>query len=311
MDNSKILKEAIRRQICTMLEQSEQILLEKWSRSEEIDNGINAIYDTIRSTYATLPVTGGGKNVGWIKRHGIVPMSMFGEDITLDYTLYNCKDEQAFADALAQSIEINQFSEGSKTLEIPIFSISGNVPYEPTQRVLNHEVEHVFQFVMAKKNNLDAENAILDISPKAYDAAVAVIDNGMEGDAALLAWLIYYSDRHEQDALMNEYFSEMRHRMHGGKADREIKHRERDYNSKANEFKSRFNTESLQNAMKSYLIYGYTPNVFYTMVDKGYKRFVRKMKNIEKHFGDQVKMLKENHMCGRGLEHQFSPVFIF
>lgn len=109
---------------------------------------------------------------------------------------------------------------------------------------------------------------------------------------SVAAFLLYYSNPHEQEAFVNEYYKDLS----SLKKSEYIKSLYTDYLNKNAIFNSNINNPKLINALYVYSIYGYNVKNFQLMIKKGMQRLQRKMKNIEKHFKNQIQFRNENHL---------------
>ena len=133
----------------------------------------------------------------------------------------------------------------------------------------------------------------------AYDQANEVLrsETGYSKIEKALAWLIYYSNSHEQDAFMQEYARELRKNpsilFSKKSSTHDILNR---YAYYTKYFLDNMENKDILNAIKLYKIYGYNISNIKMMCTKQLNRFKRKMNNIEKNFSNDNKDLRnETH----------------
>ena len=169
----------------------------------------------------------------------------------------------------------------------------GQLIEEPSNKNLSYELEHILQISQGIKNNPRYDQLV----NSAYNMASSVIadsENKNKFDV-IIAWLIYYSNKHEQDAFMNEYYQDLRNMkslMNDKNSETHLRYN--DYLKKVAIFKNNINNQTLLQALSQYKIYGYNVKNFQIMIDKGLHRFQKKMNNIEKHFKNIVKKANED-----------------
>lgn len=100
----------------------------------------------------------------------------------------------------------------------------------------------------------------------------------------------------EQDAFMNEYYVELFNSPHPAlvQNNTETHRRYADYLKKYRIAKENSHNDDFIREINHYIPYGYNVKIFGIMIDKGIKRFAKKMKNIEKNYSDWIQHRKGN-----------------
>ena len=161
--------------------------------------------------------------------------------------------------------------------------VNGDIIEDFSNTNIKHELEHILQISKGKQNNEKYKSLVSD----AYFMATNVLYNRDKHSHAdyVIAKLIYYSDPHEQDAFMNEYYDSLKRNFHYLITKSSETHlRLKEYNELINYFNENITNSNLLSSLNKYRIFGYTKHNFKIMIDKGVKRFQKKMNNIEKHF---------------------------
>ena len=265
-----------------------EYICEKWSRSDEIDDAVSKIYKCIQSTIGESSVN--SIDNGLDLYVGNCECSLFGENVLIEYYVYNADSDEIIQEVIDGAYSRNGYDEATKELIITIYLVNGEVIEPVSTKNVSHELKHMFQIRYAKKSNRNYKQ----LNGSEYQYASEVLDSEASSQIAKkIAWLFYYSNRHEQDALMNEYYEDLRNnRQFIIDKDSEIHSRLFSYEHLA-EWAKICNTEEFVNELAKYKKFGYNRNAFLLMVEKGIKRFKKKMKNIEKHFENRVAYLNE------------------
>ena len=262
---------------------------EKWSRSEEIDQAVEDVYNAIEQKMQQIKPQDLDKYTELYL--GTCKCNIFDIDVWINFAAYNSINDDYTRKAIETRDVVNSFDEDRNIIFVTIYMSNGNV-YDPlSTKNITHEVEHLFQSVMSKKDGKVYHNMATD----EYNYAREIMDKVSDDDETkfMIAWLFYISNTHEQDALINEYYEDLKYR------NQFIF----DKDSQTHWILSRYkifvtwlknlNNEELEQMLLPYRKFGYNRNVFLKMVQNGCKRFERKMKNIEKHFQDRTRKLNE------------------
>lgn len=283
------MKEFIKEQIRHIVNETARLMTEKWSISDQVENTMEYVYSIIAKDLGKVtPVTITKKIFAYVND---IEIELFGEKIFLHYVCYNCTDDENCMLIYNNGVKYNNFSENDRQLTLTLYLVNGEIIENYSNGNIMHELEHIYQIINGRNNNPNF-NKLMNSS---YDYASKVISNENEysQEDSIIAWLIYYSNSHEQDAFINEYYDELKrnffyiHTMDSG-AHKILKR----YCKYIEYFKNNLANKHLISALNNYRIFGYTKKNFLIMLDKQYKRFVKKMKNVEKHFKGQGAKLK-------------------
>lgn len=288
-DLGKIIKEEAYRLV---LDECTQYLFERWSHSDEIDKAVEKVYDAIADTSADADIH--TVQNGKIElRVGSAKTELFGMDVTVSYYMYVAKDDESANFAMTRCYSENNFSEMNNELVVTIYTINGELLERVSNTNIYHEVEHVFQIAKGRTNNKNYEEFMDGSYERASNIRKGFLPSTWQGKN--IAWLYYLSNPHEQDAFMNEYYYSLSHmRKNKYKVSSETEQVFRKYEDLVMWYNENKDDETVRKEVSMYRSTGMPKRNFDTMVSKGLKRFKRKMKNVEKHFQEDVKRLNEN-----------------
>lgn len=283
----EIIQKSLQKCLKEECKRNEKLLFERWSYSDEIDVTMDYIYNEL-SKVLNRSETHKIEEGIWLKRGSIENLTIFNiSGIKFDYYVYVCSNDEMCEYILKEGYSENNYDETDKELVVTFYTVNGQLIEEPSNKNLSHELEHILQISKGSQKNKNYKTLITG----AYNLASNIIANGgVNVFEEIIAWLIYYSNPHEQDAFMNEYYQDLRnHKQYINDENSTTYFRLKDYKHKANIFKNNVNNEKLLNALSRYRLYGYTIRTFDVMIDKGLHRFEKKMNNIEKHFKNIVR----------------------
>lgn len=280
------LKEIIRKELITFLNESANTITEKWSISDNIENNMDIVYDTISKDLGKASHINITDDI--IAYYNEVELTIFdNKKVTLYYVCYNCRTDESCCMAYNHLEKQNGYEENENYLILTIYLVNGEIIENYSNANIKHELEHILQSIKGKENNPRYK----ELMNSAYHYASKVIKSKLDNedvytnDDYILARLIYYSNSHEQDAFINEYHNELKRnvllmRMKNSNTHRILK----EYKEDIKYFKNSLNDKNLLYALNRYRIFGYTKKNFQIMLDKQVKRFEKKMNNVEKHF---------------------------
>lgn len=289
------MRKSVRDGVEDFLSGRRAMLHERWSYSDDMDDAMDYVFDEIAGA-----IQGGKAQVhdignGIALYKGSVPVSLFGIDgITLNFYLYDTPSDDACIYVHDNAERENHYDEGGRELTLTIYTVFGEMAEWLCRKNVSHELEHVLQVSKGHAGNANYRSLMDDI----YYRACSVIrqyGNSDESIPVVVARLIYYSNPHEQDAFMNEYYQDlkfMRQLVHDGKSEAHARYD--DYCRKYRIVCSKRNSAELSAELKRYGIYGMSEGNFFLMLEKGIKRFKKKMGNIEKHFKEYSKSRNES-----------------
>lgn len=264
-------------------EVKQKILTERWSISDKIEDGVEIIRDSVLKDYANNAECHKIDNGIFLYMNNI-PLSIFGIKVNLEYYYYYANDSDICDFIYENADKLNGYDEKNKTLYITLYSISGEIQKKYSYRNMVHEVEHLLQASYGMKNNLNYKKLTSD----AYDHASKLIYSNNFGTYAdkVIAYLIYYSDSHEQDAFVNEYYNEILHNigvLYDNSAEmNRIYNLYKEYMYEY--YKGIDNNIDFTKALNNYKEFGYNQNNFSIMLKKQLNRLEKKMNNVKKHF---------------------------
>lgn len=268
-----------------------QSLNETWSRSEEIDLAVDKIFKSIETSIPNANHKQLDSNLELYSGNTIC--TLWETDIKIEYYAYNATDTNTANYIISNGFSMNGYDETTQEMIITIYLINGDVLEPISTKNITHETEHILQIILSKKNNKNYSQ----LNGEEYNYAETVIyDNSTNTTAKKIATLFYYSNRHEQDAFMNEYYEDLKHnRQFILDKNSETHQRYFTYQHLAEWSKFQDN-EEFNAELEKYRKFGYNKKIFSIMVEKGLRRFERKMRNIEKHFQERIKQLNETKL---------------
>lgn len=290
--NKSILITEINNRVNQLFKENRKLIYERWSYSSQMDDMMGYVYTQLSND---LPNSKTHKidNGIWLKTNTIDNLSIFGvNDIKFEYYVYVCETDEMCEYVINNCYSMNNFSESINELVVTFYTVNYQIVEEPSNKNLSHELEHILQISQGRKNNTNY-SSLMDA---AYNVASQVISDDMNSNIydETIAWLIYYSNPHEQDSFMNEYYQDLRrHKQFLNSKDSETHLRYYDYIDRYKFFTNHINSTKLQTAAIKYKLYGYTIDNINLMCKKGITRFKKKMNNIEKHFKTVVNRANE------------------
>lgn len=278
MNIDDIVKE-VRKKINTSIVENRQFLNEKWSYSSDVEEESDKLIEAIQQNFLNCDSTKITKDI-IIYVGEINDYLIFGDNITIQYYVYNCHNIEAI-NYLYNGGGYYQsgYAEDSKTLILTLYAVNNNLQKRLTKKETVHEVEHIMQSFYGKINTEKYTKLVTDI----YTVANNILQNPNIHSKVdiIIAKSIYYSNSHEQDAFMQEYYQEL-------KNNRFIQiSKKGEIYAILKEYLNCYNfiiDKCSDNDLKVYKYYGVTKNNLSKYINKQIKRFERKMKNIEKHF---------------------------
>lgn len=294
-DVQNIIKETLFNVLRDKINERENLVTEMWSYSDQMDKTIDYIYDILYQNISNSEMHKLDFGVGL--KHGIIEnLTLFEIDgITFEYYIYECCDNKTCRYIINNAFSENNYSENEKYLVVTFYTVMGRLIEEPSNKNLSHELEHILQISQGTRNN-PRYSQLIDSAYIMASNIIADSENRNKFDI-IIAWLIYYSNRHEQDAFMNEYYQDLRNmKSLIDNKNSETHLRYNDYLKKAEIFKNNINTPELLQSLSQYKIYGYNIKNFQIMIDKGLHRFEKKMNNIEKHFKNIVREANQKNI---------------
>ena len=276
------LKNHIKKEFQNILTENCKILTEKWSISDEVEEYYEKILNDIT---LDIPNSDTEKIDNRIVFHTNVLENyhILEQTLQINYFIYNCSDIYLCDFVYNNGEKLNGYEENEKRLNITLYMVNGKWVEKYCEKNIFHEVEHILQINYGFKNNPNYTK----LMSSSYDMANLILrsDNGYTKIDKAIAWVIYYSNSHEQDAFMQEYARELRRNpsLIMSKSS-EIHQILRIYSYYAEYILDNIENIKVKNAIKRYKIYGYNVTNFKMMCTKQLNRFKKKMSNIEKNF---------------------------
>lgn len=134
--------------------------------------------------------------------NGRVDVDIFGDKMTVVYTIYNFYDFDTYYDKSNLFNPKCGVSCEKGEIYISILSISGQFQENSFGDSIQHELEHLYQIKMQGKGLFQDNNL--------YDKAISNIDNKLYGGwTSKLANIIYYTRNEEYDAFVNGLYQQL------------------------------------------------------------------------------------------------------
>lgn len=273
------IKKLIKSNLSRIINENIQIITEKWSYSNTVDETVDDLLSFIRKNRINSSYEPIEKGVG-IYINEQVPYTIFGKEIKINYYIYVCANKTICDFVYENCGKINGFVEQDNTLSLTLYMIGNNFVMDCCEKNLSHELMYILQVTYGLKNNPRYKQLINN----AYTYASEIINNqdNVSEEEIIVAWLVYYSNSHEQDAFIQEYGRELKTSpslIITKKA--EIYTILQTYSEYAQIFKENCTNRYFKNAISAYKAFGYNINNFKLMIDSQIKRLEKKIKNVE------------------------------
>lgn len=284
-------KRSITNSLHKLLKEEEHFLFEKWSHYEDLDNAVNYIYNEIAKVLPYIKSKPVIENQIYY-RDGETKISVFGLEMNLIFRFYIATNNAFINTMVRHCYSKNGISDDEKTMTLTIYSVNGSLLEPLSNKTVSHELKHVLQISLGMNNNVNY-NSLGDL---AFEHASDVLDNPASNDTEInIATLYYYSNEHEQDSFMEEYYKDLCDMKQA------IWNKNSETHALLNHYKDLMdwyynnkNKPETISVVSSYRIHGMPKRNFETMINNGYKRFIRKMNNIEKNFNNTTEYLNEH-----------------
>lgn len=304
----EITRNRIREALMGIVKENVEILDEMWSHSEEIDKGMELIYNTITKNMKKSHV----ETIVKKQLHvyiGSAPMEIFGMNISLKFFVYLACNDEVAQYAMQHCYSENGLSGDYRTLTLTLFTVNGELMERNANMTVGHEVEHLFQISKRKENNVKNSELMGNVYRQASET-ISQYETHSEAEVNI-AWLVYYSNPREQDAFMNEYYYDLSWmKQFVFSENNEAKIRLLKYEEKINWYHENKDNDEVKNILLTYKINGMSQHNFEKMIEKGLNRYKKKMKNIEKHFKNTVEYLNEHNYRHGICTHTGSLIYL-
>lgn len=285
------IREQVKKGLRKILEENLTLITEKWSICDEVDEYYDKILEDIRKDIINSQVEKLEDGLV-VYMNEIEHCKILQQTFTINYYIYNCANSYICDFIYNECESLNGYQEDEKILNITLYMINNKWVDSYCERNLSHEIEHIIQINYGFTKNANYKK----LMTPTYDQANEVIrsENGYNEIEKALAWLIYYSNSHEQDAFMQEYAKELRKNPSLMIIKKSYTHVIlNNYIYYANYFLENINNKNVLNAIKLYRIYGFNASNMKMMCTKQLNRFKRKMNNVEKKFKNENKDLRK------------------
>ena len=278
MNINDIAKE-VRKHINKTIVENRQFLNEKWSYSSDVEEESDNVIDCIQKCFLDGESTKITNDI-FIYIGNIDNYKIFKNSINVNYYVYNCRDINTVKYLYnGGGYYQSGYIEEEKTLVLTLYAINNVLQKDFTKKEVVHEAEHIMQSFCGRTNNERYTKLVSDIYTTAND--VLQSPNSFSKADNIIAKSIYYSNPHEQDAFMQEYYQELKKNnliqlAKTGEIHTILKEYLYCYDFIMNNCSN--------NDLKYYKYYGITKDNLLKYVNKQIKRLEKKMKNIEKHF---------------------------
>lgn len=256
------------------LNENAKLITERWSMSMDVMDEEERLLGVIKSNLIQAENKPLGLNT--VAYHGRMQEKIMGKSMDLEYYVYDCPNDSMANYVYENYLSANGVSEDGNKLVLTLYMIKHEwyMPY--TEANISHELLHVLQLTKSQT-----------LVKGAYKIASEILLGGKPHSKAEtdIAWLFYLSDSSEQSAFIQEYGAWIRRcpaKLVMGKEEAEIFSLLKRYEDCIASYNANKNDKKYINALMAYRPYGYTARNFAIMIDKGLKRFKKKIKNVEK-----------------------------
>lgn len=260
----------------------EKLLLEELSVSREVESATDRLKATISSSYKNGDREEFSKNLTLYS--GSLIYEAFGVSFGVNYDVYVVYDLDELGRKEYQIASSNYSDIEQNTMNVSLFAYRGEF-LTMSDDSLMHEMMHFYQW--AKKKQKYQEST--QLTSKLYQMAVAVIqDKSLDGTETvkytecekIIAWLIYFSDRREQDAYVNGYYAEKRSAKTQNKTP-DLLLAMKSFSDYQDMFSEKYGTKEMGEAIKFYSENGLSLKTLVSMVEKANERWESKKKRVD------------------------------
>ena len=280
------IRKRVKKEVLQKINENISLITEMWSISDDVDWFTDKIltdilFDTPDSSQDII-------DNGLIFMSNVIKnYSIYNQKFDIHYYIYDCSDDRMCKFIYEEGEKLNGYQENEKILNITLYMVNNKWKMEYCERNVSHEVEHIIQINYGYTNNPNYKK----LTDNAYEQANYVLrqESGYNKIDRVIAWLVYYSNSHEQDAFMQEYARELRRNPSLMITKKSETHNIlNNYEQYCHYFLDNINNLNIKNAVKQYKIFGYNLTNFQMMATKQLNRFKRKMNNIEKNFKQKI-----------------------
>lgn len=271
-----LLKNLITKQVNNIIKENMKLITEKWSISDVVDINTDKLLNYIKHDYTTAKIVRVTDGVFFISKENENNFTINDKTFNLNYYIYNCANN-AICDIIHDEGEyINGFQEEENVLNLTLYMVKNQWRLDYCQTNVSHELEHILQISYGYSKNPNYKKLMYN----AYKYANQVLRNKNDHSSIdrKLAWIVYYSNSHEQDAFMQEYAMELKNNPSKiVTKNAEIYKILINYDSYCKWFLDNYNSKNVKSSLNEYIIFGYNLSNFKLMSTKQLSRFKRKM----------------------------------
>lgn len=278
--------ENVKKIISQKINESIELITEKWSISDEVDNFSEKMLKDILLDIPNAKQESIDNGLLFVSNI-IKNYSICEQNFELNYYIYNCSNESLCDFVYKEGMNLNGYEEDKKVLHLTLYMINNIWKMEYCEKNVSHEIEHILQINYGFTKNENYKK----LTDEAYEHANYILrqECGYSKVDRNIAWIVYYSNSHEQDAFMQEYARELRRNPSLILTKKSETHKIfNNYEQYCQYFLENKDQIAVKNAVKQYRIFGYNMKNFQMMATKQLKRFKKKMTNIEKNFKDKI-----------------------
>ena len=285
-DVAKYIKKTVK----SLINENIKLINEKWSISEEVDELFEKLINDIQKDVLNANIEKIDDGLLFYSNE-ITNYIILNRNIKINYYIYNCASDTICDFIYNEAEKLNGFQEDENILNITLYMVKGVWRNDYNERNIIHELEHILQINYGFTKNKNYKK----LMDNAYNYANFVLRNQQQYSRIelIVAWLVYYSNSHEQDAFIQEYARELKRNLSILYTKKSETHKIlRKYEEYCEYFENYKDTPYIINSVKQYKLFGYNFSNFEKMITKQLMRFKRKMKNVEKNFNNEIKSMK-------------------
>lgn len=281
-----IVVEEVQKQMKHFINENYQIINEKWSISDDVQNAMEKLLNDIEdSLFKSAECATIIKNQIYLYKGTISNYIIFDKSLTLYYYVYNCSDEQYCNSVYNNGYHIDGFVEEKNELYLTLYMVNNQWNENYSEKNVVHEIEHILQSSYGMLNNKRYES----LMDGCYNLADAILQNKVKNNEydRILAKLFYYTNSHEQDAFLQEYARELGHNAGC------LFTRDSELHKILNNLKNYYtqfvnNKDEFKESIKRFRVYGYTFGTTSKMFSKQIQRLEKKMQKVEIKFRSKL-----------------------
>lgn len=190
------------------------------------------------------------------------------DDLTVSYILYNCDTEEEYQEKVIKDGKCSEASFEDRSILIVSAMIKGYIIPSFIDEIY-HELTHLLQYGVGMEKRKEL-----------YDNAISLVQNANEDISRTIGSILYYTFKHEQDAMVHQFYSKlMNSHMQSNSFEEFISKSEYGYLVKLRTtyfYYKQFDRDKVTNIL---LTLGMDCNHFEKRMNYGISRFKTKLKN--------------------------------